>query len=90
MARQVSLLGILCAVFWTSAVIALPNNANTSADPAQQSISDLPILRVGVLQFGTINWEMDTIIHHQLDTQRGFRLSVHPFASIILLRIALK
>ncbi|MDG1469104.1 MAG: ABC transporter substrate-binding protein [Glaciecola sp.] len=81
MARQVSLLGILCAVFWTSAVIALPNNANTSADPAQQSISDLPILRVGVLQFGTINWEMDTIIHHQLDTQRGFRLSVHPFAS---------
>jgi NitT/TauT family transport system substrate-binding protein len=35
---------------------------------------------VGVLQFGTINWEMDTIIHHELDNANGFSLEVHNFA----------
>jgi NitT/TauT family transport system substrate-binding protein len=79
--KLVCLLSILVSGLWTSSVLAMANNANTKTDTAQQTISALPIIRVGVLQFGTINWEMDTIIHHQLDTQRGFRLAVHPFAS---------
>ena len=81
MARLVCLLCILGSGLWTSSVLAMTFNANSAKNSAQGSISDLPIIRVGVLQFGTINWEMDTIIHHQLDTQRGFRLAVHPFAS---------
>jgi len=43
--------------------------------------ANLPVLKVGVLKFGTINWEMDTISHHGLDTANGFRLEVHNFAS---------
>ena len=81
MARLVCLLCILGSGLWTSSVLAMTSNANSAKNSAQGAISDLPIIRVGVLQFGTINWEMDTIIHHQLDTQRGFRLAVHPFAS---------
>lgn len=42
---------------------------------------DLPLIKVGVLQFGTINWEMDTITHHGLDSTNGFSLEVHRFAS---------
>lgn len=48
---------------------------------AHLSASTLPIIKVGVLKYGTINWEMDTIIHHQLDLKRGFRIEVHAFAS---------
>lgn len=38
-------------------------------------------LRVGVLQFGTVNWEMDVIVRHQLDRQYGFALKIIPLSS---------
>ena len=63
-----------CCVFLIAlAIFALPVNANT--------VDQLPVLKVGVLQFGTINWEMDTIAHHGLDSANGFSLEVHNFAS---------
>jgi len=40
--------------------------------------ADLPTVRVAVLQFGTLNWEMDVIRHHQLDHKYGFNLDVTP------------
>ena len=40
--------------------------------------ADLPTVRVAVLQFGTLNWEMDVIRHHQLDHKFGFSLDVTP------------
>lgn len=46
-----------------------------------EAASELPVIKVGVLQFGTINWEMDTIAHHGLDKANGFRLEVHGYAS---------
>lgn len=42
---------------------------------------ELPVVRVGVLKFGTINWEMDVIKRHQLDQKAGFKLDVVPLAS---------
>ncbi|MEW8155762.1 MAG: ABC transporter substrate-binding protein [Candidatus Thiodiazotropha endolucinida] len=38
-------------------------------------------LRVGVLQFGTVNWEMDVIIRHQLDDKNGFAIKIIPLSS---------
>ena len=33
-----------------------------------------PLLRVGVLKFGTVNWELDVLRHHGLDRKHGFEL----------------
>lgn len=38
-------------------------------------------IRVGVLQFGTVNWELDVIQVHQLAKERGLNLKVVPLAS---------
>ncbi|MCI2282811.1 ABC transporter substrate-binding protein [Colwellia sp. MSW7] len=40
-----------------------------------------PTVRVGVLKFGTVNWEIDVIKHHQLDKKYQFNLEVTPLAS---------
>lgn len=40
--------------------------------------ADSPTVRVAVLQFGTLNWEMDVIRHHGLDSKYGFKLDVTP------------
>lgn len=42
--------------------------------------SELPPVRVAVLQFGTVNWEMDVIRHHKLDEKYHFSLEVTPVA----------
>ncbi len=39
---------------------------------------DLPPLKLGALQFGTVNWELDVIKHHQLDKKYGIDLQVTP------------
>jgi NitT/TauT family transport system substrate-binding protein len=37
-------------------------------------------VRIGVLKFGTVSWELDTIKHHGLDAQNGIDLEVVNFA----------
>ncbi len=37
-------------------------------------------IRVGVLKFGTVNWELDTIKHHKLDEKHGVSVDVRFFA----------
>ena len=37
-------------------------------------------VRVGVLKFGTVNWELDTIKHHKLDEKHGVNVDVRFFA----------
>lgn len=39
-----------------------------------------PEVRVGVLKFGTVSWELDVIRHHGLDREAGFVLEVQAFA----------
>lgn len=51
---------------------------------------DLGTIRVGVLEFGTVNWELDVIKHHGLDTERGFTLEVQGFASGQATNVALQ
>ena len=38
------------------------------------SNGELPAVKVGVLQFGTVNWELATVENHQLDKAAGFSL----------------
>lgn len=45
------------------------------------SVQAQPTVRVGVLKFGTVNWEIDVIKHHQLDKKYQFDLKVTPLAS---------
>ena len=40
-----------------------------------------PQVRVGVLKYGTVNWEIDVIKHHQLDKKFQFELKVTSLAS---------
>jgi len=40
--------------------------------------SELPIIRVGALEYGTVNWELDTIKNNKLDEKHGFKLDVIP------------
>ena len=42
--------------------------------------AELPVLRIAVLPVGTVNWELDTIRHHGLDTANGFTLEVQGVA----------
>lgn len=40
----------------------------------------LPVLRLAALEYGTVNWELDTIAHHELDAAEGFALEVRGVA----------
>jgi NitT/TauT family transport system substrate-binding protein len=47
-------------------------------------------IRVGVLKFGTVNWELDTIRHHGLARQEGVTLQVVPLASKSATQVAIQ
>lgn len=53
-----------------SAIIACIAQASFAAD--------LPVIRLGALSYGTVNWELDTIMHNGLDEANGFTLEVVP------------
>ncbi len=44
------------------------------------ALAELPVVKVGVLKFGTVNWELDVVKHHGLDKANGFELQIIPFA----------
>jgi NitT/TauT family transport system substrate-binding protein len=37
-------------------------------------------VRIGVLKFGTVSWELDTLKHHEFDTANGIDLEISYFA----------
>ncbi len=55
-----------------------------------QALADTPTMRVAVLKFGTVNWLMNTITHHKLDTKHGYALEVVPLAGKAATTIALQ
>ena len=55
--------------------------------PAQ---ADNHAIRVGVLQFGTVNWEIDVIDEHGLDTQQGIEAVAVPLGNKNAASIALQ
>ncbi len=46
-----------------------------------QPLHALEPVRVGTLKFGTVNWELDTAIHHGLDRKHGVSIEIMPFAN---------
>lgn len=50
---------------------------------------DLPVIRAATLETGTLNWELQTIIDHGLDTANGFDLELQPYADNGATRVAL-
>lgn len=42
--------------------------------------ADLPKIKIGVLKFGTVSWELNTIKHHGFDHANGIDLDVLDFA----------
>ena len=65
------------------ALAALWNASAAAAEPADT-------VRVGVLKFGTVNWELSTIARHDLDAQHGFSLDVLELASDQATAVALQ
>jgi NitT/TauT family transport system substrate-binding protein len=47
-----------------------------------------PVLKIAVLKFGTVNWELDTIVHNKLDEKHGFSLEVQGVAGEAAAKIA--
>ncbi|MBM2322052.1 ABC transporter substrate-binding protein [Marivita cryptomonadis] len=47
---------------------------------AGAAFAETPVLRAAVLEFGTVNWELDSIKHNGFDTANGFDLQVQGVA----------
>jgi len=47
-------------------------------------------VRVGALQYGTVNWELDVIKHHALDQAAGIHIDVRPLGSANAAAVALQ
>ncbi len=58
-----------------------------SAPPA--AVAD-GVIRIGVLKFGTVNWELDVIAHHGLDRAAGIRIAPVELAGTPATQIALQ
>ncbi len=43
--------------------------------------ADTPTVRISVLKFGTVMWELETIKRYRLDTKNGFNLEINPVAN---------
>ena len=39
------------------------------------------VVRIGTLQFGTVNWELDTAKHYGLDAEQGIRIEISQYAN---------
>jgi NitT/TauT family transport system substrate-binding protein len=57
------------AALGTAAILARPGAASTAAK-----------VRIGVLKFGTVSWELDTLKYHKFDAANGIDLEVVYFA----------
>lgn len=71
--------------FFGAAVVVAGLLGATAAAQEQ----DLPTVRLGLLQYGTVNWEAQTIIDEGLDEKHGFDLEIVPFAGGDATKVAL-
>lgn len=74
---------LLAASVVASMAAALPGQVKAAAE-------NIGVLRLGVLGFGTVNWELDVIKHHGLDEERSFTLAVEGFAGDQATKVALQ
>jgi NitT/TauT family transport system substrate-binding protein len=52
------------------------------------ALAEVPTLRAAMLEFGTVNWELDVITHNGLDVANGVRLDVQSVAGAAAAKIA--
>ena len=64
--------------------------ALVAAMAAPAAAQDLPKVELGLLQFGTVNWEAQTILDEGLDEKHGFELEIVPFAGGDATKVALQ
>lgn len=50
--------------------------------------ADANTVRAGVLKFGTVNWELNSIQHHKIDEENGIKLEVTGYANGNASRVA--
>jgi NitT/TauT family transport system substrate-binding protein len=74
---------VLAAVAITALTAALPGRLEAAAE-------NIGVLRLGVLGFGTVNWELDVIKTHGLDEERSFMLAVEGYAGGQATKVALQ
>lgn len=58
--------------------------------PLQSLSADATAVKVGVLKFGTVNWELKSMKHGELDKSNGVDVEIVPYASGDATRIALQ
>ena len=58
--------------------------------PMQAMAADPVAVKVGVLKFGTVNWELKSMQHNGFDKQNGVDVEIVPFAGGDATRIALQ
>jgi NitT/TauT family transport system substrate-binding protein len=64
--------------------------ATLSVTATPMRAAPLPPIRVGVLRFGTVSWEIDVIRHHALDTAAGIALASMELATAQATQVALQ
>jgi NitT/TauT family transport system substrate-binding protein len=52
--------------------------------------ADEPVIRIAILHFGTVSWELETIAQHRLDAEEGFRIETVELASNPATQVALQ
>jgi NitT/TauT family transport system substrate-binding protein len=52
--------------------------------------AETPTIKIGLLRFGTVAWELDTIRHHGLDRKHGFIAAPAEFATNEAAKVALQ
>lgn len=75
---------------WLLATAIVATMAATLPGQARAAAENIGVLRLGVLGFGTVNWELDVIKHHGLDEERSFTLAVEGFAGGQATKVALQ
>ena len=72
---------LLCSCVWL--LVGLLAMANVGANETSK-------IRVGVLKFGTVNWELDVVLTHGLAKRHGVDLVVVPLASKSATQVAIQ
>src|ERR1700678_2661080 len=64
--------------------------APLSMPAALSHAASVPTVRVGVLRFGTVSWELDVIKRHSLDAANGIAVDPVEFAGAGATQVALQ
>lgn len=60
---------------WRSLIGAMIGWAALLCAPQVSAAADLPVIRAGLLKFGTLSWELDVMRAHGLDAKGGFTVA---------------